>query len=722
MHDVLQNVMRVALVALQGLCKPDEVAVMIQAMDLNRLRSQMLALGLCEHGTSDVQVAKLYFSKRCSAVSPNAFFDEAWYVSTYNDVEVAVNQSGQVSGFVHFIQRGLSEGRWPNSVLAAEAERCTNPEARLSTIDPQVYLRINPGAAAFIAAFPSLTPLAHYNAYGRLLGYKADRRQSEDRPDDGLRVVTSCFDAAFYQAEYLDGIECDDPLTHYLNTGARAGHSPNAWFDERWYCAFYPEVQAACEAGWLPSGFFHYLHSGWREGRQPRFDLTLALEARMPGVTAPALLGKAAELGKRLHPTHGMPQFDASSVAERAIWIMFPTLNPDIMFGGYRALLWLVVALVRAGFSVKAVCLQEEPNMRYFLLREGSPAVRNAFSRLHVLNVADFAAASYSPNDLFMAYTIWDLPLCARLAAVTHQRVPFLLAQEFEPIFYDNGSHRALCEAIYRTPHFAIFNSDMLRDYFLSRGLGVFSDPSEAKSLAKHTVFQHRIMQLPRQTAAAMAGRQTRLLVLYARPEAHAARNVFEIAILALQRLCETGFFGPEWRFEGIGALSKLAAMTLGNGHEMILREKRSEAEYERMCSLMDVGVSLMYAPHPSVIPFEFATTGAMVVTNTYENRSAARLEAICRNIVPCDLSIEGVAAGIRAAVERLADVNGRAKRALVPATSTWDEVFSHEFLRSTFGAVSDDLQASSAVVTMVPRSRRARTKMVETSHQVVNA
>ena len=722
MNDILQNVIRVAMVALQGVCTPEEVAVLVQAMDLNRLRSQMLALGLCEPGASDVQVAKLYFSKRCSAVSPNAFFDEAWYISTYHDVEVAVSNAGLVSGFVHFIQRGLSEGRWPNSVLAAVADRCVNPEPPLPTLDCQVYLKINPGAEAFIAAFPSLTPLGHYNAYGRLLGYRADRRKSEDRPDDGLRVVTSCFDADFYREEYLDGVECDDPLAHYLKIGARAGHSPNSWFDERWYRAFYPEVQAACDAGWLPSGFFHYLHSGRPEGRQPKFDLTLALEARMPGVTAPALLGKAAELGKRLAPTHGMPQFDSGLVGRRTIWIMFPTLNPDIMFGGYRALLWLVVALVREGFTVNAVCLQEEPNMRYFLLREGSPAVREAFSSVQPMNVAGFAASSYSPSDLFMAYSVWDLPVCARLAAVTEHRLPLLLAQEYEPVFYDNGSHRALCEAIYRTPHFAIINSDMLRDYFAAAKLGVFSDPAEAESCARHAVFQHRIMQLPRQTATAMSGRSTRLLVLYARPEAHAARNVFEIAILALQQLCADGFFGPEWRFEGIGALSKLPAMALGDGHEMTLREKRSEVEYTRMCAVMDVGVSLMYAPHPSVIPFEFATTGAMVVTNTYENRSATKLEGICGNIVPCDLSIEGVADAIRLAVGRLGDVNARAKRALVPTASSWNEIFSPAFVTSIFGVASNGSRRSDAVVSMLSKTRRARAEVPASSSRAVSA
>lgn len=701
----MESVAQVAAVALNKSFSERQIGALIEAMDLRRLRMQMLALGVCEPQSSDVQVAKLYFSKRCSAFSPNAFFDEAWYVDMNHDVRVAVNNEGLVSGFVHYIQYGMAEGRWPNSVLAAEAAMCAAPEPQLPALNQQVYLHLNPAAQAFLSAFPHLPALAHYNLYGRLLGYRSERRRDEQGKDDGMRVVAAAFDAEFYRRIYLSGVSCDDPLTHYLSVGAKSGYSPNAWFDEQWYRAFYPEVQEACKDGWLPSGFFHYLYSGRTEGRQPRFDITLALEARMPGVTTPALLTKAAELDRRLEPRHGMPQLDANAERLPTIWIVFPTLNPDIMFGGYRAALWLVAAIVDAGFLVNIVCLQEEPNLPYFLLREGSAAIRQAFESSNVLGKAAFAEATYGPEDRFMAYSAWDLPVCDKLAART-RHLPLFLSQEYEPVFYENGSSRALCEALYRIPHFAIINSEFLRDYFAAHALGPFGVPGEAKARSRHVTFQHRVMQLPRQTAQSMATRSTRTLVLYARPENHAARNLFEIAILALQRLCRSSFFGPEWRFEGIGALSSLPSVELGDGHEMVLRLKQSEDDYQRMCGSMDIGISLMYAPHPSVIPFEFATTGALVVTNTYENRSAAQLEAICGNIVPCDLSIEGVVASIRKAVARLNDFDERESSALVPDTGGWRDIFTRAFVESFAGCAP----VSAAKADVVPLAGRTRT------------
>ncbi len=702
----MQNVADIAAIALNSSVTERGIDALVVSMDLRRLRFQMSALGLCEPHASDVQVAKLYFSKRCSAVSPNAFFDEAWYIDTYHDVRQAISNEGLISGFVHYIERGMSEGRWPNSVLAAAAAACPTPGPPLPALHDQAYLQLNPAAQAFLSAFPHLPPLAHYNLYGRRLGYRTERRREEQGKDDGMRVVAAAFDADFYRREYLADVACDDPLAHYLSVGVKAGHSPNTWFDERWYCAFYPEVRLARDEGWLPSGFFHYLYSGRTEGRQPRFDLTLALEARMAGVTAPSLLAKTVELDRRLEPRHGLPQLDLKAEGKPTVWIVFPTLNPDIMFGGYRAVLWLVVAILQAGFAVRIVCLQEDPNLPYFLLREGSAAVRQAFMNVGVLDRTAFAEAAYGPEDRFMAYSAWDLPICARLAART-RHLPLMLAQEYEPVFYDNGAHRALCESIYRIPHFAIINSDFLRDYFEAHGVGPFAGRSPAESRSRYVTFQHRIIQLPRQTARSMTARSTRTLVLYARPEGHAARNVFEIAVLALQRLCRASFFGPEWRFEGVGALSSLPPLELGDGHQMTLREKQSEEDYAKMCGGMDVGVSLMYAPHPSVMPFEFATTGAMVVTNTYENRSAAQLEAICGNIVPCDLSIEGVMAAIRTAVGRLGDVETREARALVPSTGGWQDIFNQTFVESFLGTTPAALPQT--VVPLAGRTRRPR-------------
>lgn len=675
------GVRQIALAALPDIAEP-ELEALLQAFSLPRLRAQFAALALCDAQAADATVAGLYFGGKCG-LSPNDYFDEAWYLDHYADVRQALGTPVAFSGFVHFVRRGFAEQRWPNAVLCAASEACPAPAPAQSQLDGDAYLAQQPEAANFLRAFPFVSPLEHYNAYGRRLGYRAGASAGQL---DASRVVQSGFDPVFYARTYLDGDATPDAaLEHYVLFGMSRGHAPNAWFDETWYRAFNPDVRKAIAGGLVPCGYYHYLVSGRAEERAPRHELAAALEARLPGVTRPALLQRMAELQSRLDPQRPLPAVAPAEPRRRRVWLFLPTINPDIMFGGYRAALWLIEGLARCGYEPAIVCLHEAPNPAYLLFHERSKPLRAALAEIRVLSGDDFAEASIGPEDRFVAYSVWDLPICVRLAERAGAARAILLAQEYEPVFYDHGGQRAICEELYALPHVAIFNSALLEQYFRANRLGVFRAEATDDGLT-HATFEHRITALSRQTVAALRERSTRHLVLYARPEAHAARNLFEVAVLALKRLCQSGTFAPHWRFEGVGALSELPPVPLGGGHELRLRQKMSEAEYVATMNHMDIGISLMFAPHPSVVPFEFATTGALVVTNTFQNRTAEQLRAICANIVPCDAGVAAVAAAITAALARVEDAAARVAQALRPDPATWSATFSAEFLRPIFG------------------------------------
>ena len=42
-----------------------------------------------------------------------------------------------------------------------------------------------------------------------------------------------------------------------------------------------------------------------------------------------------------------------------------------------------------------------------------------------------------------------------------------------------------------------------------------------------------------------------------------------------------------------------------------------------------DLGLALMLTPHPSLVPLEMASAGMATVTNSFENKTPAALEAI---------------------------------------------------------------------------------------------
>jgi hypothetical protein len=704
----------VAIVALPA-WSSDDIAALVSAFDLGRVRQQMETLGICEMGQSDRAVARLYFSRRCSIVSPNDYFDEAWYLARYPALRQAVQRGDLISGFVHYIKDGLRDGLWPNRCLEAAASVQDAPPAR-SDIDAAFYLAANQGAACFLAHFPACTALHHYNAYGRFLGYAASPPDAAQPQSVALRIMEMEFDAAYYAQTYLsDPAQARfraDPFGHYAADGIRLGHSPNAWFQEDWYRAFYKEVSDAIAQGWLPCGFYHYLVAGRSEGRLPAYTLQAALEARIPGLTDPSLLTRAACLSKRLAGLTVLPKLDPSA-PRRVIWLLLPMLNPDIVYGGYRAALELVAALCRDGHTVRVVTTEEAPNPGYFAWGEKSARIRQAMRTVAVLSLDALAAGTVGPHDLFIAYAVWDLTLCAQLAALTRQTRPILLLQEYEPVFHDNGAQRALCEACYRIPHYPVINSRFLLRYLERHAIGVFGQALPAHEGRDYAVFEHKVNILPAQTEASMLERQNRVLALYARPEAHAGRNLFEMALIALQRLCAAGVFGPEWSFVGLGALSDIPPVPLGGGHALVLKQKLPEDAYRTMMNAIDIGISLMYAPHPSVMPFEFATTGALVVTNVYENRSATELRATCGNIVPCELTIDSLCAAIQKARAAVPAAAARARQAFRPKATSWDQIFSPGFIADIIAANAADT-AHEAVVVEFPvpaKARAARTK-----------
>jgi len=669
---------------LPGDTLPDRV------IDLASLRTSLAGAGLCEQIASDADIVSLYLNRaECRLISPNALFDEPWYRAHHQDVAEAVATGAFLCGFAHFLSHGLSEGRWPNAPLMHAASAIEMlPEAE-APVDAVRYLERNPQARLFLEAFPWMSAAEHYAVYGRRLGYRLGQAKRRRPTGAHADAVAGEFDARFYRERYLgqEDPEClVDEFEHYLERGAAAGHDPVPWFESDWYAAFYPDVALALRDGLIPSAFYHYVMYGRPEGRLPRFRLQDALEAKLPGVTRPALLERVPGLRERLDVFHVRPTVDRSAARRPTIWFLLPVLNPDISFGGYQACFALMAACRRDGFALGAICLEEEASNRdYVLWRRPDATSQDVFGSMTLIGRRTMSSLVIGPEDRFVSYSVWSLHFAEHLSRQAGARLPYLLAQEYEPIFYENDALRSLSEEFYRIAHHPIINSAFLKRYFEQNRVGIFRNGTPPPG--SFSVFEHRLNVSVPQTAVQIRGRTARTLAAYARPEAHAGRNLFELVVLALEQLCSEGVFGPEWSFVGLGALSDLPDVRLGPKHAMRLVKKMDEADYAAFTQSVDIGVSLMAAPHPSVVPFELATTGALVVTNTYENRSAEDLVAICGNIVPCAPGLQALTEALRGALARVDDADARARDAFRPSAMRWEEIFSPAFIRDVFGA-----------------------------------
>jgi len=84
----------------------------------------------------------------------------------------------------------------------------------------------------------------------------------------GQRALWAGFDAEWYRSRY-PGIASEsgenpwDLEAFYQAQGCRLGHSPNPYFDEAWYLIANRDVAAQVESGVFPSGFAHYLTTGF---------------------------------------------------------------------------------------------------------------------------------------------------------------------------------------------------------------------------------------------------------------------------------------------------------------------------------------------------------------------------------------------------------------------------------------------------------------------------
>ena len=632
-----------------------------------------------EAGFTRLQALDFYLTHaRARRISPNLLFDEQWYLSQYPDVALAIENGEMASGFCHFCDDGWSENRMPSDAWLRAGRSRTPMQTDPDLADS--YLLDDADGLAFLAAFPFITPVDFVARVGLV------KKEARGLAYATKSLMAAQFDAEFYLAQWdrrggaaIEG----DVFEHYYSLGARQGLSPNARFDEAFYLAFYRDIREIVEEGVLLSGFEHYLLSGRREGRLARHDMQKALELSVPGVTQPVLLSRVDDLERRM----AGPRVLSDDKAPLTLWIVLPRLDPDIAFGGYRALFELVVALRRfkplAQYRFKALLTEvSSTNIDYFLHMTQQPHIREVFAGLECDWLDIRKPVTLNPDDYVLAYSAWDAHIATRMAVRTRHPRFLQLVQEYEAIFHDYNSHHALTNAGFAFPCYPVFNSGLLQRFFATNGYGVFADGASPVAGRDYAAFEHIPTPAPKQTAAAMDERAYRTCLVYARPEGHAARNLFEILLLALRKATGDGVFGgDDWRFVGIGCLSEMPAIELEGGHWLEMVPKLPEAEYKALLASVDIGVSLMYAPHPSVVPFELCTTGALVVVNTFVNRDAAFFLDQSTNFIPVRPTIEGVAQGLAEAASRVANTRSREKNALKLGKSTWSATFNDDFL-----------------------------------------
>jgi glycosyltransferase involved in cell wall biosynthesis len=410
----------------------------------------------------------------------------------------------------------------------------------------------------------------------------------------------------------------------------------------------------------------------------------LRLDALPPPDLAPrARRGGPDAEGPRLVAEKIRPlELAISDDAPQRINVLIPTIDLEHLFGGYIAKFNLARSLAQRGARVRLVTVDPVGALprSWRATIEAYSGLAGLFDQIEVEFGRGTGGLEVSRADGFIATTWWTAHIAHAARSALGDQGFVYLVQEYEPFTFPMGSYAALANESYRFPHFALFSSELLRDYFRGHGIGVYAAGPEAGDAASAS-FQNAITPIDRPTVNALAARSTRRVLFYARPEPHAARNMFELGLLAIQRALAEGTFRSGWELRGIGTVGHRRRLGLGGDEALELLPRSAQSDYAGVLAGHDVGLALMYTPHPSLAPIEMAAAGLVVVTNTFENKTPEALRAISTNLIAGEPTVTGIATALRRAAEGAEDFEQRVTGSEVNWSRDWSESFGDELL-----------------------------------------
>jgi len=401
-----------------------------------------------------------------------------------------------------------------------------------------------------------------------------------------------------------------------------------------------------------------------------------ALPAPPPPSAVKAPPAGAPDLVRQISRKIAPLPITVSATCEPRVNMLVPTIDLDHFFGAYIGKFNLARRLAEHGLRVRIVAV--DPTRLPDTWRDQIRRYEGLDSLLDKVEIEfapdrELLRLEVNPLDTFVATTSWTAHLAHRATQELERDRFIFVIQEYDPLTYPVGTLGAITRQAYTFPHLAIFSTEFLRDYFRNHGLGVFANGS-ARGDEDSVSFRNAITSVDPPSAEEMR-KQAQSLLFYARPEAHAERNMFELGLMAIAEAIQDGRLEGRWNFYGIGAMEPSGARITDRASMEIL-PRQSQDEYRSLLREHSIGLSLMDTPHPSLVPLEMASAGMLVVTSTFENKTSESLRAISGNLIPVEPTVDAITAGLAEAVAATGDTERRIRGAQVDWSRSWQDSF----------------------------------------------
>ena len=476
-----------------------------------------------------------------------------------------------------------------------------------------------------------------------------------------LLASTPLFDPNWYAARNPDVAISGIPAgAHYAWQGGAEGRDPGPQFSVSRYLAAYPE-SATFPGGPLFHALAHNNQVGGEHG--PAAGLSGSIPEPLPLLP---LMAAEAESGRPVTIPEGPPQSDsfapgletilagrfrdlsalpiyaAPSSGRRRLTVVTDSVSPGSLYGGVgTALVFAALAATRLDAGLRLTTRIEPADgatIASVLEVHGIPWTGN-IEILHAPRGGDGPGRDVpsSPEDVFLTTSWWTT--WATRQSVPRSRISYLL-QEDERMFYPYGDDHLRCSETLSDPDVLyLVNSGLLLEHFRAEGLApgaVAFEPSFPRSVYH--------------PGPARTGKRN--LFFYARP--YNARNMYWRGLEALNAAIEEGVLDPQdWEFHFAGHGAEHVA--LPRGAVPRFPGLMDWKQYATFIRTIDVGLSLMYTPHPSYPPLDLAAVGAVVVTNRFGVKQS--LDEYSQNIICTEPDVSSLVEGLRRATILSADM-----------------------------------------------------------------
>ena len=383
-----------------------------------------------------------------------------------------------------------------------------------------------------------------------------------------------------------------------------------------------------------------------------------------------------------------MPEVVVCDDCPKRINVLVPAFSINSISAGFFGVFNVALYVQSLGYRVRLVLFDNfyYSENEFRLVLDKFPSFRSLFDRVEVEYIGDRRFPLCVSRDDGVVATVWYSAYFAeKIVNSIKRNGKFLyLIQDYESQFYAASAMSEFAERSYRMNYSALISTEPLRRCMLERGVVAQSTPAIAFNNACSAKLPDRAIFLEEKKCS------KKKFIFYSRPSVN--RNMFELAALSIIAAYRAGVFEGEWEFYGMGIGD--VDFDLGGGLKVSQVPRMTLQDYEDNVWKYDLCLSLMASPHPSIVPFDLAGAGAIVVTNSYREKDSRYFENISKNIHVAEPVVNSIVDALRDAVSVIDDISSRYDNARqMNYPRSWADVWSREhalFVGDIFGGVND--------------------------------